>query len=238
MISTREIRSPTVKAFCGYHGTKDPVAAIKQLVRRVASLAGEHTPPYEPTVMLPFCPVPVDPQIRRVRMAADASIKPVDGQFQVFLNANQSDVRNRFSLAHELTHTFFLPFRESPRETNDGLDYQHCDDPEEERLCNIGAAEVLMPEFDVHNKLAGKLPTTALVKELAKRYEVSHRAMAVQTCKLSEHPLLIGALLSDFVSFNRRLRLMWYAASGRAAVRRNAALLCRETRLPEGNPCA
>ena len=59
------------------------------------------------------------------------------------LKKNASDVRIRFTMAHEFCHTFLLrlvpEIKFSPHETDD----------EEERLCNLGAAAFAIARFRV-----------------------------------------------------------------------------------------
>ena len=229
----RELRSPTVKAFCAHYETTDPVATVKSLASRLVKLSGQNAPPYEPTAMLSFAPMPLASRVRRVNMSDDADIRRVGTQLQIFLNAEQSELRNRFSLAHELGHTFFLPFRMGDeRDTSIETTYG-CQDAEEERLCNIAAAEILMPEHDIRHKIIRLLPTASLVKELAARFTVSQQSMAVRVCGLSPLPLLTGAIGTDSPHSKRGLRLFWYAKSASANVQNGAPILSSGTRLPE-----
>lgn len=74
----------------------------------------------------------------------DGRLEPIgttfDRGFKLYLNSNAPKTRVRFTQAHEICHTFFyqivpeLKFRPHP------------EDSQEERLCNFGAAELLMPE--------------------------------------------------------------------------------------------
>ena len=183
--------------------------------------------------MLSFTPMPLASKVRRVTMSDDADIRRVDTQLQIFLNAEQSELRNRFSLAHELGHTFFLPFRMGDgRDTSIEATY-NCQDAEEERLCNVAAAEILMPEYDIRHKITRLPPTASLVKELAARFTVSQQSMAVRVCELTPLPLLTGAIGTDFPHSKRGLRLFWYAKSASANVQSGAPVLSSETRLPE-----
>jgi len=231
--TAREIRSSTVKAFCAHHETNDPVATIKQLAGQLVSRSGQASPPYEPAAMLPFAPISLASSIKRVVMTDDADIRIVDSQLQIFLNADKSELRNRFSLAHELGHTFFLPFRnEIGQETLAGTTFD-CQDIEEERLCNIAAAEILMPEYDMRRKINRMPPTPALLKQLAATFTVSQQSMAVRVCGLTGFPVVTGAIGTDTVHSKQGLRLLWYSKSAVAEVQKSAPILCSETKLPE-----
>ncbi|MBI4526113.1 MAG: ImmA/IrrE family metallo-endopeptidase [Deltaproteobacteria bacterium] len=59
------------------------------------------------------------------------------GGYEVILSKSAPVSRRRFTLAHEIAHTFFLSSKSS-----DGLS---CGNSETEELCNLAASEMLMP---------------------------------------------------------------------------------------------
>ena len=77
----------------------------------------------------------------------DAELVPeADGQIAMRVNPDRPETRQRFSMAHEITHTFFPEYqlkvqcRPDPR-------YRDPASPEDllEMLCDVGAAELLFP---------------------------------------------------------------------------------------------
>lgn len=86
--------------------------------------------------------------IRQVNLAIDGRIFPRDdGSFIIEVNAHSSPGRQNFTLAHEIGHTFFLPYEPSERNRRaDKSVGEYSQKDSEERLCDIVAAELLMPE--------------------------------------------------------------------------------------------
>ena len=108
----------------------------------------------------------------------DGCIHPIgssfDNGFRLTLKSGTSSARIRFTMAHELCHTFFyeyvpeLKFR--PHEA----------DPVEEHLCNFGAAELLMPSGSVNKHARNLEVSLASLEWLASLFGVSSEAMVVR----------------------------------------------------------
>lgn len=96
--------------------------------------------------------------------------------------------RGRFSIAHELGHTFFYDYDYDPPRRLERLPYP---DISEERLCNRFAADLLMPAGMVETlfhslSISGcREPSSVLVKiyRLADIFSVSISAMAIRVVK-------------------------------------------------------
>jgi IrrE N-terminal-like domain len=98
--------------------------------------------------------------------------------FRIVVNNSGSARRRRFTLAHELCHTFFYEYAHELKFVI------HSTDAAEERLCNLGAAELLMPAKRV-KKAAIHLPVClSSLAQLAQQFEVSREAMAVRLNQL------------------------------------------------------
>ena len=91
--------------------------------------------------------------------------------FRMVLCGGRPSVRQRFTKAHELCHSFFYELvpeiKFAPHETN----------PEEEWLCNLGASELLMPRARVSEDASDLLTSLKSLERLARAYEVSPHAM-------------------------------------------------------------
>jgi Zn-dependent peptidase ImmA (M78 family) len=134
-------------------------------------------------------------RIRHVKdsldVAGDGTLQPLgtcyaDG-FDIFVNKAASLSRRRFTLAHELSHTFFYELVPELKFT------PHHVDPCEERLCNLGAAVILMPRWQLedacyapaagyrqrHRGSGSQVAVTSLSKlfQLAHDFQVSAPAM-------------------------------------------------------------
>ena len=134
----------SVRAFAG---DRDPIQAIEEEAHRIALSAldnGWSGPPYDPLQLA---------QIMGIEIATSDEIrdamatKEKDRPPKVMYNPLQPSTRINFSIAHEILHTRFPDFADAPRyrigKKIGGDDWQL------EMLCNIGAAELLMPAGDL-----------------------------------------------------------------------------------------
>lgn len=109
-----------------------------------------------------------------------------DGQLVMDLNSQDGDERQRFTCAHELMHLAFPGFK---KETRYRLDTKapgaHARNAEEEYLCDVGAAALLMPTALVRNKYTVALGLKE-VERLAADAHVSLQAAGNRIVSLSQ----------------------------------------------------
>jgi hypothetical protein len=113
-------------------------------------------------------PVPVEILVQKAGLTTevsslprgvDAVLRPADGVIEVA--SNQADVRQRFSIAHELGHHY--------------LGHAHDESPIAETQANIFAGALLMPSLWLRRDLKDYRTPDAL----AARYEVSRDAIFI-----------------------------------------------------------
>lgn len=117
--------------------------------------------------------------IELTNMEAAGSIHFDGGHFVVRLRRSDLPPRRRFTLAHEIVHTFF------------STDTRHRVDQEvmrfardgEEHLCDVGAAELLMPA-SLFGAECPEVPTIDDVMQLAERFDTSIEAAAIRVTTL------------------------------------------------------
>ncbi len=131
-------------------GMTDPEAAMRTHVRRLLSDQGPLPLPVRLGAFFTWgC-------IRRVRLEAtllEGGLIPLpDGRFDILLREDRSPRRRRFTVAHEFSHLFFWRFASISKEAQ-RREGRHAPE-EEERLCNIGAEEFLMPQSYVERATA------------------------------------------------------------------------------------
>ena len=226
------IRNATVRVLCESYGGRSPTVTMKLLASDLRAKSGQKTPPYNPELMIPYCHVPMQNKVNFIDTAHDGYISRSGRGYVISVNIQQSSSRQRFSIAHELGHTFFLPYREGSYTDNPDSTDEHSTDPEEERLCNIFAAELLMPEILVSNDIAGKALTADMVVSLAKKYETSVQVTAIRICQVTDMPLLIGLLNQPQNDATSHLCLLWRVPSKSAAVDEKAPIVFGESVLP------
>src|SRR5689334_8568027 len=120
----------------------DPIEAMVSKVRRVvleARDAGWSGPPFNPIALA-----------RQIGIRVEASAAVPDARTvvdergpRIEYNPQQRRARARFSIAHEIVHTFFPDVGDTVR--NRGGDESVRDDWQLELLCNLGASEIVMP---------------------------------------------------------------------------------------------
>lgn len=94
--------------------------------------------------------------------------------FRIVLKRGCPSTRTRFTLAHELCHTFFY-------EIVPELKFEkHEADPGEERLCNLGAAELLMPSHALKREAKAVGASLDSLTRLASLFDVSLEAMLLR----------------------------------------------------------
>jgi O-acetyl-ADP-ribose deacetylase (regulator of RNase III) len=169
-------------------GERDPVAAVIEKAREVVVRAldnGWSGPPFDPITLatdhLKLKIVATD-AVREARTVPDGSVGRIE------YNPNRPRERRRYSIAHEIAHTLFPDYakRVRHRGSNHG-EQAEADDWQLEALCNIGAAEILMP--------VGTLPpvdratlTVDWLSSLRPKYDVSMEAVLIRAVRMANFP--------------------------------------------------
>lgn len=120
----------------------------------------------------------------------DARTVHAGGRFLIQYNPTRPPVRIRFSICHEITHTIFpdCAARVRNRGTHEGMER---DEWQLESLCDVGAAELLMPIGSFKEKLEKEdLSLDALLK-LRDQLQVSTEALLLRVIKLTHTPAFV-----------------------------------------------
>ncbi len=156
------------------------------------------------------------------------------GSRTILVAADQPPARRRFTLAHEVMHRLIEEDGELLSDLHEAYEGAALERALE-RLCNLGAAEMLLPRTEVARALAAAGPNPRLIWELAGRFGVSEPAAAAALAGA----LGPGALAA--VSGGRPLAV--YFAFGAGAPARGAAVPAdhpladvRATGLPRRGP--
>lgn len=107
----------------------------------------------------------------------DAELVSVgDGRVAIRVNPDRPETRKRFSVAHEISHTFFSNYQTKTWCRTDAR-YRRRDNPDDllEMLCDIGASELILPTpWFIQD--AAAVTTGAGLVELARKYAASREA--------------------------------------------------------------
>ncbi len=165
---------------------RDPVEAVTERARQIVMDAmdrGWAGPPFDPLALAEL--LRIDVMAREgVR---DARTVPVEhGAPRIEYNPTRPRGRVRYSLAHEIAHTLFPDWADKVRHRSETGELTG-DEWQLEALCNIAAAEFVMPIGSFTKLAATELGIDALLNE-QKQYDVSMEALLIRAVHLRSEP--------------------------------------------------
>ena len=171
--------------------------ALEQARALIAStrdrLPGWDPPPVDPLLLAETLGIPV---IETPLGEWDALLVPVpSGGFRILCNSQVRNAsRRRFSVAHEIAHTFLPDAAESLHMRSEQREVHYTTDAARrvERVCDMAAAELLMPGRAFGAALAEVGLVGAAVPLLAERFGVSLEAAALRIVETSAAPCAVG----------------------------------------------
>ena len=173
-----------------FAGHEDPIAAMLRHAQRVvfeAIQSGWTGPPFDPLALA---------DMLRIRVVPGADVKDArivpggagGASFRIEFNPNRPRARVRYSIAHEIAHTFFPDCANRVRYR--GSRSIATDEWQLETLCNIGAAELLMPVISLRDELQHQLGLEDVL-QLSRTYDASVEAILIRICHLSQLPMIV-----------------------------------------------
>jgi uncharacterized protein DUF955 len=173
----------------------DPVTTVLEKARTIvleALQAGWAGPPFDILDLAKRRGIEVSP---RGDVHDARTIPSPRGRALIEFNPNRPPRRVRFSVAHELAHTLFPDWDKRVRNR---LTHEEMkgDDWQLEMLCNIAAAEMLMP-IGSFKDLGSEDFSVYPLLELRKKYEVSAEAVFLRVAHLTEKPCVVFAASLD-----------------------------------------
>jgi Zn-dependent peptidase ImmA (M78 family) len=170
-------QADAVVALCEKHGELDPEILIIRLCRELVAECSTESGPSPLNVLgsvrgVRLCRAePLHPQL-----ACSALLVPKNGGFEVIVNIEEPEERQRFSFAHEIVHTFF-------REVEPNV---LTPSQKEERLCDLGAAELTMPLRRFSAEMQGQVLCLDLFDQLSEEFKVSLQAVGRRAVGITE----------------------------------------------------
>jgi hypothetical protein len=160
-------------------GANDPAAAIRlkaqELLRLYVASFGEPTMPISVDVLASLRGIARSDELPL--HSPDAELVPDgSGGVKMRVNPDLPETRQRFSVSHEISHTFFPDYTTKPWCRTDAR-HRDRDDPDQylEMLCDIGATELLFPQPWFSTDAVAVTGANGLV-QLAARYHASREA--------------------------------------------------------------
>lgn len=214
----------TNKSVLKLAGSGDPILEIerraKELILR-AKDAGWTGPPYNPVKIADMLGVPVQAN----GGIADARTVPTERGVIIEYNPTHSRERVRFSLAHELAH---LLFEDHADEIRNRHKPSAGDSWQLEVLCNIAAAEFVMP--------VGSFPDPEGVPDIEelmvnrRKLDVSAEAYLIRFAKASKTPVMMFRATPQVDETGRKYRIDYTVSDEATKVFQNG-----EIQIPAGS---
>jgi hypothetical protein len=176
----------SVLKLLGEERLADPVAAITQRARQMVLACldeGWDGPPFDPLQLADILRISVVP----CADIPDAQMVPTGaGGGRIEFNPNRPPGRVRYSVAHEIAHTLFTDCFADVRRRMRHQDAE-ADEWQLEALCNIAAAEILMPFGSVADSTLEHLRVERLLEQ-QRQFQVSMEALAIRIVRLLPEP--------------------------------------------------
>jgi hypothetical protein len=190
MPTRREWHEPLVLKLIRASGGSSPEQSIERYADRLRAEAGQLSLPIDPHIIA-SCH-----GIKRRRgsyeFAGRIYAEP-SGQLVMDINDQDSDERQHFTEAHELIHPAFPGFEVEERYRLDATMERHAENREEEHLCDLGAAALLMPAALVAEQYCVRRGL-ADVERLSGDAAVSVEAAANRLVALADEPCVLLCL--------------------------------------------
>src|SRR5258708_5379239 len=222
-------RDDVITAFLRRHGGTDPEVVIRRLCGELLAEAGASVP-VDMRMLASFCGVA---EVAVTDQDEAGCIYFTGERLVIRTRGADSEQRRRFTVGHEINHTFFPGFRDERRSRADAAVGRFDRSQTEEYLCDVGAAELLLPRPEVVPRLRGHLDLDAVV-DLAALFEATIEATALRVAALCGRPAAVavlepgwrkseeaemsrrarvpGAMGIDPVPIPKRLRVRWAAS--------------------------
>jgi Zn-dependent peptidase ImmA (M78 family)/O-acetyl-ADP-ribose deacetylase (regulator of RNase III) len=186
----------------------DALSLIEARARKIALEAietGWNGPPYDPFELADA----LDIEIVAAQDLDDARLINVGSRPRIEFNPQRRPARVRFSVAHEIGHYLFQDYGERVRYRD--RSERRADDWQLEMLCNVAAAEFLMPAGAFPEAQTTDLSLSHLL-DLRREFNVSTEALLRRVVRLTNRPVCLftaarlpdGEFRIDYVVTSRR----------------------------------
>lgn len=191
------------------------IKRAKKLVNELVKRRGREKPPF---LAEEYAPLQGIKEIVKTDLGELSAllVRSVDG-YVMKVNANHHPVRQNFSCAHEIGHTFLheLELQHSTDNAEFRLLGPDIHDRAKERLCDVAAAELLMPEPVFKKYLSGFGLLVNSVERLAYNFKVSITAAAMRIAEVSPEPCIAIQWKRWQRSRSEGFHLAWARGPGR-----------------------
>lgn len=198
------------RLFCAHWGERTALNAARTALEALIPRSSESAIPVQVETAAKY--VGIEHVIEVEMTGCDGLLSSTpSGAYVASIRKGQGDVRKRFTLAHEIGHAIVYRSIGSQRTSGDGemrCGAQTSDERDEERLCDLLAAELLMPREQLVRTIAETGVCAETVPEIAQRFGVSLQAVSRKLTEVV--PYDIGLALWSASDDNARVFPKWY----------------------------
>lgn len=199
MAKKTEWREALVRQLIAENSGRTPQEIIEQYADHLRTTARQNKLPIKPRVIASYFGIKrrSGPHDFAGRIYAEPS-----GQLVMDIRESDPEERQHFTEAHELIHPAFPGFDTDGRYRLDATMERHAENKEEEFLCDVGAAALLMPRDLVEHEYAVR-HGLADAERLAADAEVSVEAAANRLIALADEPCVLLCMTWSHKPANR-----------------------------------
>jgi O-acetyl-ADP-ribose deacetylase (regulator of RNase III) len=214
-------------------GDGDPVVAVRDKARRLVAKAmdrGWTGPPFDPeTLATDYLKL----ELVATDDVRDARTVPTKSGARIEFNPNRPRERRRYSIAHEIAHTLFPDYRDRVRNRGSHHADLHPRDWQLETLCNIAAAEILMPIGSLQATDSSAF-TIDVLAHTRPKFDVSMEAVLIRAVQVSNFPCAVFAASRIETGVNvGRYRIQYGITSNNGPAIKRGALLPADSAVAE-----
>lgn len=177
--------STAAAALCSYVGQGDPVCAIRRCVDSLLADAEVDAPPVSLDLLASCRHVR---KVERVDMVEAGRLIPDGDGYVIQVNGRHGEGKRRFTVGHEICHTFFNEAHQSSRGSTDLTTGLFDIRKEEEYLCDVGAAHILLNPRWLFPMAESRSPSLDALLEIAEDCGASIEASAFQLAQAGRWP--------------------------------------------------
>ncbi len=182
-------RDHVIAQFLRQHGGDDPEAVVGRLCEELLEEAGTDIP-IDMRMLASFRDIS---EIKTVNQEEAGCIFFDGSRLVMQIRAQDREERRRFTIGHEINHTFFPGFREQRRSRTDSTIGRYDRSDAEEYLCDVGAAELLLPRQAILERLPTEINLDVVI-DTAETFRATIEATALRVAALSATPTAVVVL--------------------------------------------
>ena len=199
----------TNQSVLNFAKNEDPVKKIIFETRELVFKAKERGwsgPPFNPIEIARM----LDLSLEANANLADARLIISDCKPTIQFNPTQPRERMRFSIAHEIAHRLFPDWHE--RERHRGGDGEATDTWQLELLCNLAAAEIILPIGSIEDN-KNSIPTIEELMIKRKTFDVSAEAFLIRLINFTLEPVGLFIASAEHGHTNRTYSINYFLSS-------------------------